>query len=342
MSQLFKFLIKCWSIVPFYIVASATPIAETLTVKTASLANLAIYPEHSAPAEVVSLNKSTVSAEIEAAVNEFLVEVGDSVEAGAILARLECVRYELSQRRGVADLEALKQQRVLAKQRLQRTRQLILKKSIAPELLDEREAEYAVLNAEIQAMTADIAIRKLDVSKCTVVSPFRALVVERISAVGEFVKKGTALVKLVDLDTIELSAQVPAGDVPTPKTASALWFDYDGRRYAVAPRVIVPMINTETGNREMRLAFTETTPLPGTFGRLVWHDMQAHLPAALIVKRGGVAGVFTVADGRAVFHPLPNAGGGRANAATLNDTDAIVVEGHFALKHDMPVTTFNN
>ncbi len=330
------------SMVLLYTVTLSASAVEPVKVKTAPLATLAIYPEYSAPAAVVSLNESIVSAEIEARVDKMSVKVGDSVEAGAVLVRLDCTEHRLLLAGVQANLEALEQRYELAGKRLQRTRQLTLKQSVAEELLDEREAEYAVLGAEIKALAADAELRQLDVSRCVVASPFRALVVERFSAVGEFVKKGTVLVKLVDLDAIELSAQVPAGDVPALEKAGTLQFEYYGKRYALTLRVMVSMIDTDTGNREVRLVFAERTLLPGAFGRLVWQETQAHLPADLVVRRDGVLGVFTVADGRAVFHPLPKASSGRTSAVTFDDASAVVVEGHFSLKHDMPVAIAND
>jgi len=119
--------------------------AEKVTVKTARISEVAIDPERSAPATVISLTESVISARIAARVDELSVLVGDIVEKGGDLAKLDCADYELAYRESVARLEALQTRRDYAKRRVERTRQLIAKQSIAEEILDERESDYAVL-----------------------------------------------------------------------------------------------------------------------------------------------------------------------------------------------------
>ncbi len=91
--------------------------AEKVTVKTARISEVAIYPERSAPAAVVSLNESVISARIAARVDELSVRVGDIVEKGGDLAKLDCSDYELAYRESVARLEALQTRRDYAKRR---------------------------------------------------------------------------------------------------------------------------------------------------------------------------------------------------------------------------------
>ncbi|MFB3090638.1 MAG: biotin/lipoyl-binding protein, partial [Gammaproteobacteria bacterium] len=87
--------------------------ADKITVKTAKISEVAIYPERSAPATVVSLNESIISARITARVDEISVRVGDIVEKGGVLARLDCEDYVLSHRESVARREALETKRDL-------------------------------------------------------------------------------------------------------------------------------------------------------------------------------------------------------------------------------------
>jgi len=213
----------------FISIFMAAPViaAEKVTVRTARISEVAIYPERSAPAAVVSLNESVISARIAARVDELSVRVGDIVEKGGDLAKLDCSDYELAYRESVARQEALQTRRDYAKRRMERTRQLIAKQSIAEEILDERESDHAVLGSELKGIQAEIKMKKLDQSRCTVTSPFRALVIERASAVGEFVSVGTALVKIMDIDNTEISAQVLSRDATQLNQANSLFFEHD-------------------------------------------------------------------------------------------------------------------
>lgn len=314
---------------------------DRVTVKTVKVSEIAVYPERSAPATVVSLNESVISAQIAARVDELSVRVGDIVEQGAVLARLDCADYVLSRRASLARQEAIATKLDLAERRMQRTKQLTLKQSVAEEILDERESDFAVLQSELRGIRAEIEMRKLDETRCTVASPFRALIVERTSAVGEFVNVGTALVKVMDIDKTEISAQVLSGESGQVKQASQLYFEHDNKRYPVKLRAIVQAINTETRNREARLVFTDDQALPGAAGKLIWRDERAHIPGELLVRRDGKLGVFTVEKNIAHFNSMPTAQAGRASETSLTGDAQVVVEGHYSLKEAEPVEIVN-
>jgi len=315
--------------------------ADRITVKAAKVSEIAIYPERSAPATIISLNESVISAQIAARVNALSVRVGDIVKKGGVLAELDCTDYVLSRRESTARLQALKTKQDLAKRRLERTRQLRLKQSVAEEILDERESDYAVLGAELRGIKAEIEIKKTDESRCVVLSPFRALVIERASSVGEFVNVGTALVKIMDIDMTEISAQVLSRDTEQVGHASELYFEHDNIRYPVQLRTIVQAINTETRNREVRLTFKDAHALPGAAGKLFWRDKRAHIPGDLLVRRNGELGVFTVEGNVAKFNSMPTAQAGRASATALANDARVVTEGHFSLKESVPVDIVN-
>lgn len=323
------------------IIPSLVHAADKVTVKIAKVADVAIYPERSAPATVVSLNQSVISAQIAAKVDELSVLVGDLIEKGGPLAKLDCSDHELSYQESIASLEALQTKRDLAKRRLERTRQLTIKQSVAEEILDERESDYAVLSSELKGSQAEIKMKKLEQSRCIVTSPFRALVVERVSAVGEFVNVGTALVKVIDIENIEVSAQVSSRDSDQVSQASKLYFEHNNIRTLVKLRSIVQAINAETRNREVRLIFSDSQVLPGTAGKLIWSDERTHIPSELLVRRNGELGVFTVEGNVAKFNTIPTAQAGRASATSLTKDAHVVTEGHFSLKESVPVEIVN-
>ncbi len=314
---------------------------DKIEVNTATIADVAIYPERSAPATVISLNESTISARIAAQVDELPVRVGDIVESGSVLAKLDCADYKLASRESRSKIEALKAQIELAKRRLERTKKLTLKQSISEEILDERESDLAVLNADIRGAKADLEMANINESRCTVKSPFRALIVERTSAVGQFTNVGTALVKIMDIEQLELSAQAFSQDTPQITNSNELIFEHAGNSYQVELRTIIPAINTETRNREVRLLFISEPALPGAAGKLLWKDTRAHIPGEFLVRRNGKLGVFSIKDDVAHFISIPSAQAGRASPTTLPVDTPLVIEGHFSLKEADDVSVTN-
>ncbi len=307
-------------------------------IRSASLDAIASYPEHLAPATVVSGSEAEISAEIAARVVAFAPRVGDVVAAGAVLARLDCRDYELELEAARAALAVLEARLELAARRLQRAQSLERSNSLAVEAREEREAERDVLRAEIRGARARLALDEIAVGRCTIKSPYRALLRARLAPVGQYVAVGDAVARVVDLDDLELSAEVFAADVEAIARSAALIFVAGGQRYPVALRSAVQAINTASRNRELRLRFDGEPPLVGSAGQLTWSDPRPHVPGAVLVRRGETLGLFTVSDGRARFVALPEAQAGRASPVTLPGDSRIVTEGQYGLRDGQAVS----
>jgi len=317
--------------VMFQVMFQAAFAAGPTPVRVARLDAIAVYPAHAAPATVVSGSEAELSAELAARIIAFPPAVGDVVEKGATIARLDCRDYELELTAARADLTELEARLELAERRLERARELTARQSLAVEVLDERSAESAVARAQIAGARARIARDEVAVSRCVVSSPFRAVLLERMAPVGQYTAVGEAVARVIDLDDIELSAQVGADDVDAIEAATSLDFRGGGRRYPVSLRVAVAAITTATRTRELRLRFADARPLSGTAGELVWRDARPHVPGSVLVQRGDALGLFVVADARARFTPLPAAQAGRPSAVALPDDAVIVTEGQYGL-----------
>jgi RND family efflux transporter MFP subunit len=319
-------------VLPLLIIFSTELYAEeAIPVRTATLSELAIYPQRTAPASVISLNTTRVAAEIPAKIVTLAARVGDIVEKDQVLVELKCIDYEIEEDGAEARLNSLAARIELAKRRLKRTRKLTMKQSVSEELLDERESDLTVLQADRRAAQASLNLTKVHVATCTIKSPFRALVIERTSSVGNYADVGKTLVKILDLEQLEISAQVYAQDVEQLETSQQLLFEHDDKSYPLELRAILPSINAETRNTEVRLLFQNGPALPGASGKLVWNEKRAHLPGNLIVKRQGVLGMFVLDSGKAKFVALPEAQAGRASPIDLPLSSDVIIEGHFAL-----------
>jgi len=326
-----------WLLATGYCVCQVV-LAESLAeVKVVNLEEVAHYPERSAPATVLSLNEATVSAQISAQIAAVTVRVGDLVEAGTVLARMDCADYRLARQAVEAGLEALDARIVLAKLHVKRTERLLQNQSVSQQALDERQADLAVLSADRRRTQADLKAAQLNETRCDVVSPFRALVLSRESATGDYATPGHPLIKVMDLDELEVSAQVYAEDARFLDGVEKFYFEQSGQRYPLRLRAVLPAIKTTTRNQEVRLLFVGPQALPGAAGKLYWRDVRPHVPADLLVKRDGRLGLFTVTDGRANFIETPMAEAGRASPVDLPRLTPLVIEGHLGLRDSDPV-----
>ena len=301
-------------------------------VKAARLADIAVYPHKFAPATVVSLNNTAVSTQVGARIDEISVRVADIVEPGSVLARLDCRDFVLAQKQAEAEIVSLRARITLAERRLTRTEKLVEKQTVSEELLDQREADLAVLRADHQGASARLDVSRLDISRCTIVSPFKAVITARTGSVGEFAQKGTKLFDIVDIGQLEISAQVPTTDIGQVVTIKDLYFEDSTGRYDVVLRAVAPTVNTQTRNREARLLFSNAAALPGAAGKLVWQENRPYISARLLVRRQDSLGVFIVDKGQARFHALPGAQQGRAVPTALPLDTSVVTEGQYGLQ----------
>lgn len=313
--------------------ADQEPVASK-SVKVSTLAELAIYPERSAPATVVSLNESVISAEITATVTAVEARVGDVMRPGETLATLNCADYQLAVRSSQAALDSVNARIELARLNYERVQRLLDQKSVSQEDLDSRNADLVALRADKRGAQASLELARINQQRCNVTSPMHALVTERIGSVGQLAVPGTVLFTLLDLDNIEVSAQVYAADAESLESSSELFMDQDGERYPLTLRSVLPAIDSTTRNREARLQFVERATLAGAAGKIVWRDDRPHVPPELLVERDGRLGVFVYEGGQARFVELPGAQPGRSNPVQLEPSVELVVEGHYGLKHD--------
>lgn len=312
--------------------------AEPVQVASKTLAQIAVSPESSAPATVLSLNDSPIATEIDALVMEIPVRVGDRVEAGGVLVRLGCREFESDRAQLRGELRAIEARHSLAEWQLKQSQSLADRQVLPEEQLQERRTQLDELKGNIAAHAAKLEAAERRMGYCLVKAPFAGLVTERRVSVGQFAARGTPLVQLVDLARVEVSAQVPTGEAERLAHNDSLLFEHDGERHAVRLRGVLPVVRTETRSQEVRLELASRAIPPGTAGRLVWQDGGRSVPAEVLVQRDGQLGIFIESAGHAHFHPLPKAQSGRPAAVSLPPQTRIIVSGQFGLAEGTAVT----
>ncbi|MFN3297886.1 efflux RND transporter periplasmic adaptor subunit [Caldimonas sp.] len=300
--------------------------------------DVAVRPQREAPAAVVARNQARVAAEVAGTVLRWRVDAGASVRRGDLLAEIDPTDFRLERDRAQAALQATLARVSLAQTQLQRTRELVAQNFLSQEALNQRETELKLMQAELAANRAQLATAERALARTRITAPFAATVSQRLAQAGEYVAPGTVLYVLTETGAVEVSAQVAPDDVAGLRSAGDPRFDAGGgRTVALKLLRVAGAVTAPARTVEVRLAPQEAV-LPGTEGRLLWTEDRAHLPPALIVRRERRLGVFTVAEGRARFVPLPGAQEGRAVAATLPADTPVVISGQATLQDGTPVS----
>jgi HlyD family secretion protein len=199
--------------------------------------------QNALPDHIASGNGRIESEEIRVAtkyagrVEEVLVEEGDQVSAGQVLARLDTAELRASQARaraevasaeqGIAEAEALIIQREnelsFAQQQLARANELIKNNNISREQLDQRRADRNVAQAALSAAKArlvsaqrnvEAAEAELDrigiqISDSVIKAPIDGRVQYRLAEPGEVLSGGGPLITIIDLTDVYMTVFLP-------------------------------------------------------------------------------------------------------------------------------------
>jgi membrane fusion protein, multidrug efflux system len=139
-----------------------------------------------------------VGSPVDGVIERVMVDRGDVVSAGQVVAKL---------RSGVEEAEmAVRQAKVEAgKRKIDRIDELFRKKLISEQEKDEIETEYRVNVAELKRDTENVRLR-------TIVSPVNGVVVERYLAAGELARADKSrIVKLAQIDPLNVEVVAPVG-----------------------------------------------------------------------------------------------------------------------------------
>jgi len=306
--------------------------AEATRVTSQTLDKIVIYPEFSVPASALSMNDSKLSAEVRAKVKVFPALVGDIVERGEVLVQLDEKDYKLNLLLAKTTLKGIESRLKLAKYQLNQALSLSKEKAISNERLQQREADVRALQAERNSQKVVIAKAERDLKKCTILAPFDAIIIKRITQVGELASPGTPLIRIIDASRIEVSAKFQAQDISSLQQATHLQFVSQGLSYDVVLRQITPAFDPVQRNREARFLFTGTRALAGSSGTLRWKKSQPHIPANMLSRRNNTLGIFIIDGDKARFVAIPGAHEGRPVATDLPGSTRLIVNGRFAIQ----------
>ena len=313
---------------------------------------------------LVARQAGVVAARINGPIEEFMVEVGDRVEAGAVIALLN--RDLLKARR---DLAASELQEALAKmatksaglalaqQEKKRIEGLKTSAAFNKSRAEDVEQEVAIARAEKQESEANAAtyrselqLAEINLSYAEIRARYTGVITRRHAEAGSYVQVGDPVVSMVADESLEIEADVPykrlAGLLPGTLTRFTL---DDGSEHWAVVRAVVPTENPLTRTRAVRFIpeFGETErPLANEQSVTVSVPLGAprdvltvHKDA--IIKRGGQSIVYVVQNGSAERRPisLGESVGSRIEVLNgLGDGDVVVVRGNERLRPGDKVT----
>ncbi len=317
--------------------SGATLAQSELTVGVTAARSIFVHPSREALAFVKARNESDIAAQVTAIVSDVLIDVGQEVRKGSVLAVLDDTDIRLSRAQAQAERDGLLARLQLAERQLKRLKNLKANNFVSTEAVNQRDAEVVTLNAELKSSDARLAVIDRQLDKCAVKAPFDAVVSARSVQLGELTAPGTVLFTLVERGGEEVSGAISTADASHLVSDAAYQFVSRGEAFALTLLRVSPVVASATRTHEARFVLDVASLPSGTEGKVRWPDARPHLPAEVLVRRDGALGIFAVSQGQAGFVVVPGAQEGRPAPVDIAPDVEVVVRGQARLQHGQAV-----
>lgn len=244
--------------------------------------------------------KATVRAEVAGAVLTTSVEVGQTVQRGQVLARIDDLAIRDGYASAVSAVRAAEGAAEVARRNVQRMETLVGEGAVAERSVED--ARTALLAAERQLADAKAALAQADklLGKTVLRAPITGVVAERSANAGDIVQPGMPIVTVVDPSSMQLEASVPSEELAHVRVGAPVEFRVNGYAQAFTGTVdrVSPVADPVT--RQVRVYIS----IPNAQNRLVGGlfaegRIQAETHAGLVAPVTAIQMVSGGVDGRA-------------------------------------------
>lgn len=297
---------------------------------------LAVY---SGTAPIEAFAEADVIAKVEGEIREVLVEEGDTVTEGQIMARLDGDRLRLELNESSARLRKMQRD-------FERNKDLSEKGLLS-------EGDFEKLRFDLEALQASYNLASLELDYTQIRAPINGVISERYIKIGNTIRIGDPLYRVTGLDPLVAYLHVPEREYRQIGAGQPVAIDIDalaGQRILATVTRVSPIVDAATGTFKITIEIhdAEQRIKPGMFGRMsiVYdrHENVLQIPRGAIVEELGSESVFVVEDGKAVRKPVTTGYGENGMIEIvegLEETDNIITVGQVGLKPGATVTVIN-
>jgi RND family efflux transporter MFP subunit len=242
----------------------------SVTVMSAKVIKMA--PKVALPGTVVSLNDAQLASEVEGRVDS-VAEVGTIVPQGGVVASIEDSIAGMQLASDKANVTRLQAQVRYDRNQAMRMHNLFTQNAIAKATMDQASSTRDMDVASLAQAEAAVKKSQYQYDHSQIRAPFPGRVVQRLINPGEYATAGKAIVRLVDINSIEVSVQTPIDSARYMHEGLAVTVDIEGRPVIASVRAIVPVGDIASRTLEARLT------LPAGAG-LVGDAVKVYVPSA--------------------------------------------------------------
>ncbi len=260
---------------------------EAISVAVSQVQQAPMAALYATSATLRAEKQATVTSRTRGVLEELLVEEGDPIREGQIIARLEDDEQELA-------LGRFRAIREIKTSEFDRATRLHEQKVFS-------DSEYEVIRREAEEAKHDVELAALNLARTTIAAPFDGLVVRRHIDVGATVSDGTPIYDLADLDPLYADVNVPERHVKRLSIGQNVRLGTDATRIVAEARIerIAPVVDPASGTVKVTVTIPRSEGLrPGAFVEVDIvtdvHDEAIVVPRSALVAEGRRWNVFRV------------------------------------------------
>lgn len=208
---------------------------------------------------------ATVRAEVAGAVLSASVDIGETVQRGQVLARIDDLAIRDGHQSAQSAVRAAEGAAQVARRNVERMETLVAEGAVAERALED--ARMAALAADRQLADARTALAHAEklLGKTVFRAPISGVVAERAVNAGDIVQPGMAILTIVDPSSMQLEASVPSEQLAHVRVGAAVEFRVNG--YAQAFHGSVDRVSpvADPATRQVRVFIS----IPNAQNRLV-------------------------------------------------------------------------
>jgi RND family efflux transporter MFP subunit len=265
------------------------------------------------PANLQALNNAPIYARTTGYVRRWLVDLGDPVRRGQVLAILDAPDVDQQLAAARADLQTARANQALAATTATRWSTMLAKDAVSKQETDEKQGDLAAKSAVTNAARANVARLQALTGFTRLVAPFDGVVTSRSTEIGALVVSGNAsstpLFTVADVSRIRAYVKVPqafSGQIHPGMEVSLTLPEYSGRTFtatltrtagAVDPNSGTVLVELQAPNGDRALkpgSYAQASfPLHGAGGTVTLP------PSALVIGAKGTQVAVVGPDGKA-------------------------------------------
>ena len=230
---------------------------------------------------------------------EVLVNVGDRVRKGQLLARLQSNTLGADLAQSKASLQEAEASQAEAIANAERARQLQSSGAMSVQQINQFLTGERTAEARVAVLKAKIRADEIRLEQTRVVAPDEGSISVRLATVGAVVQQGQELFRLIRQNRLEWRAELPAGDLSRLKPGMpATIYSASGTPVPGVIRVVAPTVDPQTRNGLVYVDITQALDAKaGIFARgeiQLGRSSALTLPQAAVQMRDGFHYVYRV------------------------------------------------